>query len=164
MTISRNSITQVAESTPFDKDNVPGCDFTSEDVQSVIEELCARVTTSASPGFSFGRSGNLSANTWLQCETVVSNRAGRWVYISDAVISDVYVGNEEIDTFDIAIYHHEGGEINLTFVGRVTITAARGGKFSVNFTVPTDKQIAVRIENGSSKNTVVGLSLRGTYV
>jgi hypothetical protein len=160
----RTWIKDVAQSIFFDKDNDPSCEFVSDNVQDAIEELCNRIATSASPGFSFGRSGNLAANTWLQCETVASNRAGRWVYINDAVISDIYVGNETTDTFDVSVYHHDGNEVNLTFVGSVSIVAARGGKFSVNFPVPTDKQLAVRIENGSSKNTVVGLALQGAFV
>lgn len=160
----RSEVKEVASSIPFDKDNDPNCEFESDNVQEVIEELCDRVATSASPGFSFGRSGNLPTGTWLQCETVVSNKAGRWIYINDAVITDIYVGNETVGTFDIAVYHHEGNEINLTLVGSVSVVAARGGKFSVSWPVPTNKQLAIRIENGSSKNTVVGLSLQGTYV
>lgn len=155
----RTWIKDVARSIFFDNSSNG---FISTDVQGAIEEIQNNVNTSASPGFSFGRSGNLANNTWLQCETVQSNKSGRWVYIGDAYITDVYVANEDIDTFDVAVYHHEGDETNLTFVGRVTVSAARGGAFTVNWSVPTDKQLAIRIENGSSKNTVVGLSLSGT--
>lgn len=154
----------VAFEIPFDKDNEPSCGFISENVQEVIEEVCQKVATSASPGFSYGRDGNLAGGTFLLCEKVPSNKAGRWVYINDAVISDIYVGNEDISTFDVSVYHHDGNEVNLTFVNSITVTAARGGKFSVNWPVPTDKQLAVSIENGSAKNCVVGLSLQGTYV
>lgn len=150
----RDSNTPVAESVPFDNDSNG---FVADDVQGAIEEI----NGSASPGFSFGRSGNLSANTWLQNEGVNSNRAGRWVYINDAVVERIYVGSENIDTYDVAIYHHDGDQVNLTFVGSVSVTAARGAKFTVSFAVPTDKQLAVRVENGSAKNLVVGLELSG---
>lgn len=155
----RSWVKEVARSLFFDN-STNG--FVSTNVQAAIEEIKNDVDTSASPGFSFGRSGNLSNNTWLQCETVQSNRAGRWVYVNNAVITDVYIGNEDIDTFDVAIYWHEGDSVNLTFVGRVTVTASRGGAFVVNFPVPTDKQLALRIENGSAKSCIVGLSISGT--
>jgi len=152
---------QHAFGTPFDPDNDPACDLTKDNVQEVIEELCKKVLTSASPGFSFGRPGDLTANTWLKNENVPSNKSGRWVYIQNAVITHIFIAVENIDTFDVAVYHHDGGGINLTFVGRVTVTSARGGSFPVNFPVPTDKQIAVRLENGPADDIVVGLELRG---
>ena len=157
----RSKITPVAESIPFDNDTN---EFVSEDVQAAIEEVQQSVQTSASPGFSFGRSGNISSNTFLLNEGVISNRAGRWVYINDATIKNIYVGAEDIDTFDVVVYHHEGDAINQTLVGSVSVVAARGGSFTVNMTVPTDKQLSVRIENGSAKNIVVGLSLSGTNI
>lgn len=157
----RSYIKDVASSLFFDKDSDPSCEFESDNVQDVIEELCNRVLTSASPGFSFGRSGNLAANTWLQCETVASNRAGRWVYISDAAITNVFVACEDVATFDVAVYSHDGDEVNLTLIGSVNVSAARGGKFTVSLPVATDKQLAIRIENGSAKNAVVGLALAG---
>ena len=158
----RDEYDPVAFSIPFDPDNSPECGLTKENVQEIIEELCLKTQTSASPGFSFGRSGNLASNTWLQNETVASNRSGRWVYINNAVITHIYVANEDIDTFDVSVYYHEGDEVNLTFVGSVTLTAARGGDFVTSFAVPTGKQLAVRITNGSAKNAVVGLELNGS--
>lgn len=155
----RDDIEQVATGVPFDNSSNG---FTSTDVQGAIEELTNAVLTSASPGFSFGRSGNLPAGTWLSCETVPSNASGRYVYINSAYIKRVFVSNELTNTFDISVYYHYGNEAGLTLLGTVSIVSALGGAFSVNWAVPTGSQIAIQISTGSAKNAVAGLELSGT--
>ena len=150
--------TPVAGSVPFDNETNG---FTSEDVQAAIEEVNNTLAVSASPGFSFGRSGNVPANTWLNNETVPSNKAGRFVYITGATVTRVFVSSENIDTYDVQVYWHEGDEINLTLIGTVNIVAARGGAFTVNFPVPDNKQLALKVVNGSAKNIIAGLQLQG---
>lgn len=139
--------------------------FTSDRVQPAIEELQTQVLTSASPGFSFGRSGVCNASTYLQCETVPSNISGRWVYINSAVVTRVFVSNENTTTFKLEILYHGGKEVGLTSLGTITVTAAKGGSFSVSWAVPSNKQIAVRMATdtpNSAKNIVCGLELSGT--
>ena len=158
----RNNITQVAGSTPFDN-STNG--FTSSDTQAAIEELSNNLSVSASPGFSFGRSGNTTAGTYLQNETVPSNLSGRWVYINSAIIKHVYVSNETSTTYTIEVLYHDGGGVGLTSLGTVTVVAARGGDFPVSWAVPTGKQIAIRMSPSTanaSKNIVCGLQLQGT--
>lgn len=162
MSARRDEFTPVAESTPFDN-STNG--FTADDVQAAIEEVNQSVITSASPGFSFGRSGQVVAGAYLQNETVPSNLSGRWVYINNAVVKRVFVSNEDTTTYKIEVLHHEGSEVNLTSLGTVTVTAAKGDAFVVSWSVPTDKQIAVRIATdspNSAKNIVCGLELSGT--
>lgn len=156
--------TPVAKSVPFDNTSNG---FTSSETQGAIEELNNKVNTSASPGFSFGRSGTVTAGTYLQCETVPSNVSGRWVYIDNAVVKKVFVSNEDSTTFKLEVYYHDGNGIGLTSLGTVTITSARGGSFNVNWSVPIDKQIAIRLASDSpnnAKNVVCGLELQGTTV
>lgn len=139
--------------------------FTSDRVQPAIEELQTQVLTSASPGFSFGRSGVCNASTYLQCETVPSNISGRWVYINSAVVTRVFVSNENTTTFKLEILYHDGNGVGLTSLGTITVTAAKGGSFSVSWAVPSNKQIAVRMATdtpNSAKNIVCGLELSGT--
>lgn len=160
-TVQKND---VARSVPFDNTSNG---FTATEVQSAIEELNNKVNTSASPGFSFGRSGTVTAGTYLQCETVPSNISGRWVYISSAVVKKVFVSNEDATTYKLEVYYHDGNESGLTSLGTVTVTAAKGGSFSVNWSVPTGKQIAIRLATdspNSAKNVVCGLELYGTTV
>lgn len=156
--------TPVAKSTPFDNTSNG---FTATNTQAAIEELNNKVNTSASPGFSFGRSGTVTAGTYLQCETVPSNVSGRWVYIADAVIKKVFVSNEDITTYKLEVYYHDGNEAGITSLGTVTVTAAKGGSFNVSWSVPINKQIAIRLATDSpnnAKNIVCGLELNGTTV
>lgn len=153
----RDSYSQVAESVPFDN---TGNDFNSDNVQGAIEEI----GVSASPGFSFGRSGNVVANTWLQNETVPSNKAGRFIYIGNPVVEKLFVSNEDINTFTIEIYEHEGNEVNLTLLDSKTITAARGGTFTVDVAATSGRQLALKLSSGSAKNLIAGLELSGTDI
>jgi hypothetical protein len=153
--------TPVAKSVPFDN-STNG--FVSTNTQNAIEEVFQNVALSASPGFSFGRSGTTTAGTYLLNETVPSNISGRWVYINNAVVVKAFVANELVATYSIEVLYHDGNGAGLTSIGTVTVTAAKGGSFTVNWPVPTDKQVAVRMTAGSasSKNIVVGLQLSGT--
>lgn len=141
-------------------DNAP-TDLTSTDVQGSIEELVERVNTSASPGFSFGRASNVNSGTWLQCESVPSNKSGRYVYINNAVIEKIFIANETTSTFDIEIYSHDGNEVNLLLLYTASVVSSTGGVVSVGVSVPTGKQLALRLSNGSGKNIVCGLELSG---
>lgn len=155
----RDQYNPVAGSIPFDN-STNG--FTSTDAQAAIEEVNNKISTSASPGFSFGRSGTVSDGTYLQCETVPSNISGRWIYINSASVKYVYVSNEDTTTWVVEALYHDGNGAGLTSLGTVTVTAAKGGAYPVDWAVPTGKQIAVRINSGSPKNVVCGLELRGS--
>ena len=158
----RDEFVQHSRGTPFDNSSNG---FTSTDAQGAIEEIFNNIVTSASPGFSFGRSGNTVPNTYLQNETVPSNVSGRWVYINNAVVETVFISNELTTTYKIEVLYHDGNGAGLTSLGTVVITAAKGGAFPVNWPVPTNKQIAVRIATdspNSAKNVVCGLELSGT--
>lgn len=137
---------EIAESIPFDNTSN---DFAAEDVQAAIEEIGA----SASPGFSFGRSGQLSQNTWLRRPgNVPSQRAGVTVAISSPKIVKVACSNRNIETYTLEIYEHEGNEVNLTLLGSVNVVAARGGTFSVSLTVTQGRQLAVKLGSTSTGN------------
>lgn len=159
MSTRRGSSTQVASSVPFDNDTNG---FVSDNAQSAIEEVNNNVQTSASPGFSFGRSGNVSSNTWLNCEGVPSNKSGRYVYINSAYVTRVFVSSEELDTFTLEVFYNDKGGLGLVSLGTVTVTADYGDAFSVNWAVPTDTELAIQLTTGSAKNIVAGLELRGS--
>ena len=94
-----------AEQEDFD----PGAtDLTSTKTGPAIRELRGLITTSASPGFSWGRSGNLSSGTWLLNDNVSSNRAGRTVSFDNPEIVRIQTASEDLDTYTITIYEHEG--------------------------------------------------------
>jgi len=156
------SATPVARAVPFDN-STNG--FVSTNTQGAIEEIKTSAIISASPGFSFGRSGVTGTGTYLQCETVPSNVSGRWVYVYNAVINAVFIANELTTTFTIEVLYHDGNGTGLTSVGTVTVTAAKGGDFPVSWSVPHDKQLSIRVATtsaNSAKNIVCGLQLSGT--
>jgi hypothetical protein len=162
MSIKHIESTPVSKGVPFDNTSNG---FVSTDAQAAIEEVNNKVITSASPGFSFGRTGVCSSGTYMQCETVPSNVSGRWVYINNAIVTYVYVTNETTTTYSMEVLYHDGNGAGLTSLGTVTVTAAKGAAIPVNWPVTTNKQIAVRVANttaNSPKNVVVGLQLQGS--
>lgn len=148
-----------SESIPFDNS---GSSLTEEQVGPAIRELANTVGVSASPGFNFGRSANVGNNTWLLVTgSVPSNKAGITVALNNPEITQIYIANEEINTFDITIYEHEGDEVNLTSLGTVSVVNKRSDSFPVSYTVTSGRQLAVRVTSGSAKNLNVGLQLKG---
>jgi len=160
MSGTKDEYNPVAEEIPFDNDSNG---FVSDNVQDAIEEINTGVQTTAAPGFSFGRKGNLATNTWLKNETVPSNKAGHTVNLTLPIIQEITVSSENIDTYDIRIYEHEGDEVNLTTLITVSIIAKRGDTFTglaVNITA--GRQLAARVVNGTARNAVVDLVIKGT--
>ena len=106
---------EVASSIFYDKDNNPACDLESDNVQDAIDELCINTSLSASPGYAFGRSGNRVANDWLNIYGQIrSNRTGIPFGLNNGRIIEIWAGNEDINTFDITIYEHQGDSVGLT--------------------------------------------------
>jgi hypothetical protein len=157
MTKIRSRRIQDAESTDFDN-STNG--FDSDNVQDAIEEIGA----AASPGFSFGRT---SANngTWLRrVGQIPSNRTGVTIGIQNPIVTKVFVSNENVETYTVGIYEHDGDSINLVQLGTVSVSGARGDSFDVNFPTSTNKQLAVRVETvvGSVQNIGVDIILTGS--
>jgi hypothetical protein len=143
-------------------DNTIVGELVAETAQEGIDELTTKVATSASPGFSFGRASNVNSGTWLQNEGVPSNKTGRWVYINDAKVTKVFVSNENSTSFSLSVYHHEGNGVSLTLMGTVVINGGVGDSFDVDWSVPSDRQLAIQLSLGTARNVVAGLELQGT--
>lgn len=150
----RGSSTQVASSIPFDNTDT---EFESDNVQEAIEEI----GISASPGFSFGRSGNLSNGTWLLNDGVPSNRTGKFIFLNEPELFQIFVSSENIDTYTITVYEHDGDSINLSVIDTLNVTSARGNSKQTSAILTKGKQIAIRITSGSAKNVVAGLVIKG---
>lgn len=127
-----------------------------------VPDFSEQIANSASPGFTWGRSGNLPAGTWLLNETVPSNRSGRTLMFAGMSITDIFTATENLDTYDLEIYSHDGNEVNLTLLTTVSVVATRSAQFNLTtpVAVPQMKQIAARISNGSAKNCACGLVLK----
>lgn len=154
MSSSRYDNNQVAASVPFDNSNT---DFEAVTVQEALEEIGA----SASPGFSFGRSNSVFASTWLTNEGVPSNRAGRYVPIANPTITQLFTSNENINTYTLTFYEHDGDSVNLTQIATLTVTNSRGASLDVDIPVTQGRQLAVRLTSGNARNVVAGIILKG---
>lgn len=131
-----------------------------DDIALTEEMVRQKSEASASPGFSFGRSGNVSSGAWLQCETVPSNVTGRHIFLNDAKIKKIFVSNENANTFSIGIYEHDG--TTYTLLTTVSLTAERKKDFTVDINITYDLELAMRITSGSCKNVVAGLLIQGS--
>jgi len=153
----------VAEEIPYDDQNIPT--NLGDNTQKAIDNLYNKVATSASPGFTWGRSGTAPPNTWLLNDSVPSNTSGRTVFLNNAEIQNVFVANQDATSgIILGVYSHEGNEVNLTLLGTVTTIATRSNTFTVAFPIAVNKQIGIKIMPGSasSKNIVVGILIRGS--
>ena len=157
----RDEFIQIAQTVPYD-DTVQTPLSGSDDTQGVIDYLKNKVATSASPGFSFGRSGNTPSGTWLlRPGSVPSNKTGIPIGFSSPKITLIAVGNELVSTFDIQIYEHEGDEVNLTLLTTVSIVSSRTATFNVDVPATAGRQLAVHVSSGSCKNPGVDIQLSG---
>jgi len=148
--------TPEAEGIPFDP---TGSDLLSTEVGPALRELDQSIDDQASPGFSWARSGNTPTNTWLSNGTVPSNQAGRIVPV-DGEISDIYVANENINTFDISIYERTGAVFTLLATISVTATRTKTQHYT-GISVDKGDELSARLTSGSAKNPVVGVVIKG---
>ena len=157
----RDEYTPIAESVPFDNDTNG---FISDNVQDAIEELQNNASISASPGYGFGRSGNVSNNTWLlRVGSVPSNKTGVNVGLYNAELMQVSTGSEELDTYDLEIWQHDGNFTNPILITTVSVTASRKEVFNITgASLTINKHIAIKLVNGSAKNIGVDLQITGT--
>lgn len=145
-----------AEDIYFDDSNVS---FTADDVQEAIEKLENRVAVSASPGFTWGASGNVNANAWLLNDTVPSNLAGRLSPVT-GFLDQVFFACENTATASVGIYRRDGA--SFTLLSSVNITAARTEIVTgLNVAIFRGDELACRLVSGSLKNPVVGVIIRG---
>lgn len=159
----KGGITQVASSVPVDDTTLSE---PADNVQEALENVSGGVAVSASPGYSYGRSGNVTPGAFLyRPGSVPSNITGIPIGIVNPYVSNVSIGNQDADIIKVTIWEHDGDGINITSIGSVTTDGSRSYTASVNFTVTAGKQIAVSVASDSpnaGKNTGVDLQLKGT--
>lgn len=131
----------------------------SKNVEDAILELLAKAGVSASPGFSFGRSGTVTTGAYLTVDTVPSNITGRIVPINGN-ITKIFVGCENADTFTVGIQKRVGAVY--TDIATVSMVSSRKNTFSVSATVSIDDELCAYIKTGSARNVIVGLIIQGT--
>lgn len=117
-----------------------------------------------SPGYSFGRSGATVSGTYLQTiGGVPSNKSNIPVNITLPKIVRITAGTEDLDTYTLQIYEHEGDEINLTLLTSISSVAARSADSGViSVTMTSGRRLAAFLSAGSCKNLTVQLIVKGT--
>lgn len=113
------------------------------------------VGTSASPGFVYGRPGDVGAGTYLLVMGgVPSNTAGNIVPF-DGTITRAFVTSENADTFTVKIQSRSG--IVFTDIGTLTVTASRKEDFDITIPVTDGTEVVCKIDTGNCRNVQVGL-------
>lgn len=127
-----------------------------------LEGLGSAVVTQT---MSFGKSGNATSNSYLnRSGNVPSNIAGESVVVSSGLIRVIACGQEDVDTYDIEVWQHEGDFTNPILKYTLTVTAARGGYSNgLNISIDLGKQIALKtldpVKNIGCSIGIKGLSI-----
>ena len=124
-----------------------------------FKDLTGENLTGASPGFTFGRSGNVT-NAYLQNESVPSNTVGRLIMLDNAKINTIAIANEDVSTFDVKIYEHDG--VTFTLKSTQTVTSSKTKLVEdLAIALTKGKMMAVEITNGAAKNPLVTVIVKG---
>jgi hypothetical protein len=127
----------------------------------VWDFLSFSIESFSAPPFLMGRSGNTPSGTWLQNETVPTNIVGIPVFIDDGYIARIAIFNENVSTFTVEVYEHDG--TTFTLLHSTTLTAQKSRiEQDLNIPITYGKALAAYVSSGSAKNIKVALSLRGT--
>lgn len=141
-----------------------------QDDRSVIfKDLNNLVAISASPGYSFGDTGNVSNSFLLRPGGPPSNKTGINLGLANAVLKKVTCGSEDPNTYDIEIYQHDGGGINMTLIKTLNVVSTRKYEFGIADIYPlssplqSNRHVAVKVV-GAVKNPGVDLQFSGSNV
>jgi hypothetical protein len=126
-----------------------------------VEHQFGGVGVSASPGFTWGRTGSVGVGAYLLNDEVPSNVTGRVITFADPVIRKILVTNGAVSTFTITIQEHDG--TTYTDLTTVSLTAQRETTATVNVPITSGKQLAIKVSSGLANNPVVGIILDGVF-
>ena len=140
-----------ADSVPFDDSNAD-CSILvgSETSQEAFEALCIAVQNAISPGWTFGRSGQINKGAYLLNDTVPSNVSGRPIPI-DGFIVKIAVSVQTAGNFSFTLEEHDG--VTFTTLTTVSMVVADGRQKTFDISgvaVSKDKQLAVKVSSTSS--------------
>lgn len=116
----------------------------------------------ASPGFTWGKSGNVSSNTYLVNDKVPSNTSGRIIPVT-GLLTEIFVTGQNDTTVTIAIEKRNGS--TLTEIATITLTSQRKKIQSyTDVSLSYGDELAVKVKSGSIKNPVVGVVVKGDSI
>lgn len=121
-----------------------------------------QASVSASPGFTWGKSGTVPAGSYLTNDGVPSNTAGRLVPIATGAVTTIFVTAEINSTATIEVQRRVGA----VFTTIASLTLVNERKKTVELPSPPavalNDEIAIHTSGASIKNPVVGLIIRGS--
>lgn len=109
-----------------------------------------------------GKSGNATANSFLnRSGQIASNISGTIILVGTGFITSVGCSNEDIDTYDVEIYQHEGDFINPVLKYTLSVVASRGNSVhGLSIPVTQDYQLAVKLKSGV-RNVGCSIGMKG---
>lgn len=114
--------------------------------------------TSASPGFQYGRAGDIVAPTYLQVvATVPTNVAGTRVPF-DGFITSIWTDNEAVNTYTLQVRRKDGAGGFVDVTGALLSMVASEND-DVNLLVPVTKGwiLGMQMTAGSGRNVQAGI-------
>jgi hypothetical protein len=139
--------------------------FVADNTQGAIEELKTLISNTLSPGYPFGKSGTVTSGSWLwRVGDIPANKAGYNVGALNPILYRINCGSENLNTYTISVYQHDGNEVGLTLITSVNVIASRKAVFNVNVALTSNRHIAVQLSAGSAKNVGVDLQATGVVV
>lgn len=121
-----------------------------------IPNLVPAPGTSASPGFQFGRAGDISAGTYLKVLGDVPSSTAGFIVPFNGVMTRAFVTNESANTFDIKIQKRTDPGPVFTDVTTLSIVAARKASFVLSESLTDGDEIVILVSSGSCRNVQVG--------
>ena len=163
--MKRDSFSPIAESVLVDNSTINCSD--GENVQEVLEDYCGLLETAlvtASPGFTWGSSGAIK-NSYLQNDTVPSNKAGRLSTVTGTITAIFIVTELANDEYTLQIQRRVGNTFTTiaSLVGNGTSRTYQN--LTLNVPVTAGDELTAYIEkvgNKGATNPVCGLILTGT--
>lgn len=152
--------------TQFDPDNDPNCGLLKENVQEVIEELCGIISDQeqvATPGFTWGASGAIK-NSYLQNDTVPSNKAGRLVTLTGSISAIFIVTELDTDEYTLEIKRRNANGTYTTILSLVGNGTSRTYSASSSVVVSQGDELAAYLKKSGNKgatNPVCGIIIKG---
>ena len=137
--------------------------LTCDDIAIIEELIRQRAGTSASPGFTWGRSGNSPDGTYLLHQGVPCNISAIPMALRKGVVTTLYFEQEDPLGFD---FHLFSKPAPFTTIFQHTFAAATFGVYII----PVDQRpyvdnlnrLGVQILNGTAKNIIAGILAIGT--
>jgi hypothetical protein len=114
----------------------------------------------ASPGFTWGKSGTVTAGTYLLNDTVPSSLTGRIIPVYNGLVTKMFISVQTATTCTVKLQKRSGA--SFVDLATITLSAARTNvQTYVGVNLTYQDELAVVVSSGSCSNPVVGAIIEG---